>query len=54
MTGLFTAAQVRGAERAAMAGLRPGVLMQRAATGLAAVCLGLLGRMTAPEAARFE
>ncbi|CCH90253.1 Carbohydrate kinase [Modestobacter italicus] len=44
MTGLFTAAQVRGAERAAMAGLRPGVLMQRAATGLAAVCLGLLGR----------
>nr|WP_221203978.1 NAD(P)H-hydrate dehydratase [Modestobacter versicolor] len=27
-----------------MAGLRPGVLMQRAATGLATVCLGLLGR----------
>ncbi|WP_138732929.1 NAD(P)H-hydrate dehydratase [Modestobacter excelsi] len=44
MTGLFTAAQVRGAERAAMAGLRPGVLMQRAAAGLAAVCLQLLGR----------
>ncbi len=44
MTGLFTAAQVRGAEQAAMAGLRPGVLMQRAATGLATVCLGLLGR----------
>jgi ADP-dependent NAD(P)H-hydrate dehydratase / NAD(P)H-hydrate epimerase len=44
VTGLFTAAQVRGAEQAAMAGLRPGVLMQRAATGLATVCLGLLGR----------
>ena len=44
MTGLFTAAQVRAAEQAAMSGLRPGVLMQRAATGLATVCLGLLGR----------
>jgi hydroxyethylthiazole kinase-like uncharacterized protein yjeF len=44
VTGLFTAAQVRAAERAAMAGLRPGALMQRAATGLATVCLGLLGR----------
>jgi len=44
MTGLFTAAQVRAAEQAAMSGLRPGVLMQRAATGLAVVCLGLLGR----------
>ena len=44
MTGLYTAAQVRAAEQAAMAGLRPGVLMQRAATGLATICLGLLGR----------
>ena len=44
MIGLYTAAQVRAAERAALAGLRPGALMQRAATGLATVCLGLLGR----------
>jgi ADP-dependent NAD(P)H-hydrate dehydratase / NAD(P)H-hydrate epimerase len=41
---LHTAAQVRAAERAVLAGLRPGVLMQRAATGLAATCTGLLGR----------
>jgi ADP-dependent NAD(P)H-hydrate dehydratase / NAD(P)H-hydrate epimerase len=41
---LFTAAQVRAAEQAVLAGVRPGVLMQRAATGLAAICLGLLGR----------
>jgi hydroxyethylthiazole kinase-like uncharacterized protein yjeF len=41
---LYTAAQVRAAEQAAMTGLRPGVLMQRAATGLATICLGLLGR----------
>ena len=44
MIDLYTAAQVRAAEQAALAGLRPGVLMQRAATGLAATCLGLLGR----------
>ncbi|PZA19911.1 NAD(P)H-hydrate epimerase, partial [Modestobacter versicolor] len=44
MIDLYTAPQVRAAEQAAMAGLRPGVLMQRAATGLATVCLGLLGR----------
>jgi hydroxyethylthiazole kinase-like uncharacterized protein yjeF len=44
MTGLFTAAQVRAAEQALMATLPPGTLMQRAATGLATVCLGLLGR----------
>ena len=44
MTGAYTAAQVRAAERAALVGLRPGVLMQRAATGLATRCLGLLGR----------
>jgi ADP-dependent NAD(P)H-hydrate dehydratase / NAD(P)H-hydrate epimerase len=42
--GLYTAAQVRAAERSVLAGLRPGALMQRAATGLATVCLGLLGR----------
>jgi hydroxyethylthiazole kinase-like uncharacterized protein yjeF len=41
---LYTAAQVRAAEQAAAAGLRPGALMQRAATGLATSCLGLLGR----------
>ncbi|WP_369139602.1 NAD(P)H-hydrate dehydratase [Modestobacter versicolor] len=44
MIGGFTSAQVRAAEQAATTGLRPGVLMQRAATGLATVCLGLLGR----------
>jgi ADP-dependent NAD(P)H-hydrate dehydratase / NAD(P)H-hydrate epimerase len=44
VTDLHTAAQVRAAEQAVLAGLRPGVLMQRAATGLATVCLGLLGR----------
>jgi hydroxyethylthiazole kinase-like uncharacterized protein yjeF len=42
--GLYTAAQVRAAEQAALARLRPGALMQRAATGLATICLGLLGR----------
>ena len=44
MTDLHSAEQVRAAERAALAALPPGTLMQRAATGLAAVCLGLLGR----------
>jgi hydroxyethylthiazole kinase-like uncharacterized protein yjeF len=44
MTGLYTADQVRAAERAAMAALPAGTLMQRAATGLATVCLRLLGR----------
>jgi hydroxyethylthiazole kinase-like uncharacterized protein yjeF len=44
VTGLYTAAQVRAADQAALAGLRPGALMQRAATGLATICLGLLGR----------
>jgi hydroxyethylthiazole kinase-like uncharacterized protein yjeF len=42
--GLYTAAQVRAAEAAAMATVRAGALMQRAATGLAVVCLGLIGR----------
>ncbi|WP_448615552.1 NAD(P)H-hydrate dehydratase [Modestobacter sp. URMC 112] len=44
MTGLYTADQVRAAERSVLAGLPAGTLMQRAATGLATVCLGLLGR----------
>jgi hydroxyethylthiazole kinase-like uncharacterized protein yjeF len=37
-------AVVRAAEAAALAGLPDGALMDRAATGLAGVCLGLLGR----------
>ena len=44
MNGLYTAAQLRPAEHQLLAGLRPGTLVQRAATGLATVCLGLLGR----------
>src|SRR5215472_9029831 len=36
---------VRAAEHALMARLPPGTLMQRAATGLAAVCAGLAGRV---------
>src|SRR5499427_11019003 len=36
---------VRMAERALMDRLPPGTLMQRAATGLAAVCAGLAGRV---------
>jgi hydroxyethylthiazole kinase-like uncharacterized protein yjeF len=42
--GLYTAAQVRAAEAAVLATVRDGVLMQRAATGLATISLGLLGR----------
>jgi hydroxyethylthiazole kinase-like uncharacterized protein yjeF len=42
--GLYTADQVRTAEAAAMVTVRDGALMQRAATGLATICLGLLGR----------
>jgi len=42
--GLYTAAQVRAAEEAVLATVREGALMQRAATGLATVCLDLLGR----------
>jgi ADP-dependent NAD(P)H-hydrate dehydratase / NAD(P)H-hydrate epimerase len=41
----YTADQIRGAERALMALLPEGTLMQRAATGLAAVCADLLGRV---------
>jgi hydroxyethylthiazole kinase-like uncharacterized protein yjeF len=42
--GLFTAAGVRAAEEAVLATVREGALMQRAATGLATICLQLLGR----------
>jgi ADP-dependent NAD(P)H-hydrate dehydratase / NAD(P)H-hydrate epimerase len=41
--GLFTAGQVRAAEEPLLAATPPGALMQRAAAGLAAVCLRLLG-----------
>ncbi|NEK86203.1 NAD(P)H-hydrate dehydratase [Blastococcus saxobsidens] len=44
MIGLFTAAEVRAAEAPLLAALPDGALMQRAATGLATVCLRLLGR----------
>ncbi|HEY5987123.1 MAG TPA: NAD(P)H-hydrate epimerase, partial [Streptosporangiaceae bacterium] len=36
---------IRAAEHALMAQLPPGTLMQRAATGLAAVCAGLVNRV---------
>jgi hydroxyethylthiazole kinase-like uncharacterized protein yjeF len=42
--GLYTAAEVRAAEEPLLAATPEGTLMQRAATGLATVCLGLLGR----------
>jgi hydroxyethylthiazole kinase-like uncharacterized protein yjeF len=41
--GLYTAAEVRAAEEPLLAALPEGALMQRAATGLATVCLRLLG-----------
>ena len=44
MIGLYTAAEVRAAEEPLLAGTPEGTLMQRAATGLATVCLELLGR----------
>ncbi len=44
MIGLSTAAEVRAAEAVLLAATREGALMQRAATGLATVCLRLLGR----------
>ena len=43
MIGLHTAAEVRAAEDVLLARTREGALMQRAATGLATVCLRLLG-----------
>jgi hydroxyethylthiazole kinase-like uncharacterized protein yjeF len=42
--GLYTAAEVRAAEAPLLGSLPEGALMQRAATGLATVCLRLLGR----------
>jgi hydroxyethylthiazole kinase-like uncharacterized protein yjeF len=44
VTGLYTAAQVRAAEEPLLASTPEGALMQRAATGLATVCLRLLDR----------
>ncbi|MGY1793218.1 NAD(P)H-hydrate dehydratase [Geodermatophilus sp. SYSU D00525] len=44
MIGLSTVAEVRAAEDVLLARTREGALMQRAATGLATVCLRLLGR----------
>ncbi|TFV53494.1 NAD(P)H-hydrate dehydratase [Blastococcus sp. TF02A-35] len=44
MIGLHTADEVRAAEAPLLAALPDGALMQRAATGLATVCLRLLGR----------
>ncbi|MGK5113005.1 NAD(P)H-hydrate epimerase, partial [Geodermatophilus sp. CPCC 205506] len=44
MIPLFTAGEVRDAEAPLLAATREGELMQRAATGLATVCLRLLGR----------
>jgi hydroxyethylthiazole kinase-like uncharacterized protein yjeF len=41
--GLYTADEVRAAEEPLLAATPPGTLMQRAATGLATVCLRLLG-----------
>jgi ADP-dependent NAD(P)H-hydrate dehydratase / NAD(P)H-hydrate epimerase len=45
MNTAYTADQIRAAEHVLMARLPPGTLMQRAATGLAAVCADLLGRV---------
>jgi hydroxyethylthiazole kinase-like uncharacterized protein yjeF len=42
--GLHTAAEIRAAEEPLLASLPEGTLMHRAATGLATVCLRLLGR----------
>src|SRR5258708_28820493 len=44
MRDAHTVAKVRAAENALMAELPEGALMQRAASGLAAVCAGLLAR----------
>ncbi|MFB4282980.1 NAD(P)H-hydrate dehydratase [Nonomuraea sp. MTCD27] len=45
MRTAYSAIQIRGAEHALMALLPEGTLMQRAATGLAAACADLLGRV---------
>src|SRR3712207_913389 len=48
--GLYTAAEVRAAEEPVLASTPEGALMQRAATGLATVCLRLLGGAHRPRA----
>jgi ADP-dependent NAD(P)H-hydrate dehydratase / NAD(P)H-hydrate epimerase len=45
MRNAHAVADIRAAEQALMARLPPGALMQRAAAGLAAVCVGLLPRV---------
>ncbi|MFI7450531.1 NAD(P)H-hydrate dehydratase [Nonomuraea sp. NPDC049714] len=45
MIAAYSADQIRAAEQALMARLPEGTLMLRAATGLAAVCAGLLGKV---------
>ncbi len=45
MRTAYTSDQIRAAERALMARLPEGTLMRRAATGLAVVCAGALGRV---------
>ncbi|MFL6072932.1 MAG: NAD(P)H-hydrate dehydratase [Mycobacteriales bacterium] len=45
MTGVWTVGEVRAAEEALMARLPEGLLMRRAATGLARRCAGMLGRV---------
>ena len=44
MIGLHTPEEVRAAEEPVLAATPEGTLMQRAATGLATVCIRLLGR----------
>src|SRR3954467_12687645 len=44
MIGLHTVAEIRAAEQSLLAVTPEGALMQRAAIGLATVCLRLLGR----------
>jgi ADP-dependent NAD(P)H-hydrate dehydratase / NAD(P)H-hydrate epimerase len=50
MRDAHAVAEVRAAESALMAQVPEGALMQRAASGLAAVCAGLLGRASGPGA----
>jgi ADP-dependent NAD(P)H-hydrate dehydratase / NAD(P)H-hydrate epimerase len=45
MRRAYDVATIRAAEQRALLALPEGVLMQRAATGLATVCIGLLGRV---------
>lgn len=52
MTGLYDVAAVRAAEAQVMAALPDGALMERAATGLAAACAGLLTESSGGMAGR--